>query len=49
LPVCLCQQITHVLSDKTGTLTENVMRLDRVSIAGVRYDASNRSSPSYSV
>lgn len=46
---CLRQQITHVLSDKTGTLTENVMRLDRVSIAGVRYDASNRSSPSYSV
>ncbi|KAG5916597.1 hypothetical protein E4U42_007592, partial [Claviceps africana] len=28
-------QVTHVFSDKTGTLTENVMRFRKMSVAGV--------------
>lgn len=30
-------QVSHVFSDKTGTLTENVMRFRKMSIAGVAY------------
>lgn len=43
-------QVSHVFSDKTGTLTENVMRFRKMSVAGtawlhdmdVRRDADNR-------
>eukprot|EP00698_Gefionella_okellyi_P023878 TRINITY_DN827_c0_g1_i1.p1 TRINITY_DN827_c0_g1~~TRINITY_DN827_c0_g1_i1.p1 ORF type:complete len:1107 (-),score=195.10 TRINITY_DN827_c0_g1_i1:3170-6490(-) len=37
-------QIDYVFSDKTGTLTENKMRLDHVSIAGKVYDARDPSA-----
>ena len=31
-------QVTHIFSDKTGTLTENIMRFRRMSVSGLAWD-----------
>jgi hypothetical protein len=36
--------IEHVFADKTGTLTDNVMRFRKVSVRGVVYDSDGESS-----
>jgi len=36
-----CGQIEYIFSDKTGTLTQNVMDLKRVTVAGRRYGDNN--------
>ena len=38
-------QVKYVLSDKTGTLTKNVMRLRRASVAGMLYGSPSALSP----
>jgi len=38
-------QITHVFSDKTGTLTQNYMQFSRMTVAGIAYGKGGGSSP----
>ena len=37
LIVCICVQVKYVFTDKTGTLTRNVMKFRKCSVGGVCY------------
>ena len=35
--VCVCVQVKYIFSDKTGTLTENIMEFKQCSVSGNMY------------
>lgn len=39
--------VTHIFSDKTGTLTQNVMEFKRFTAGGVSYGSDNPKPQSY--
>jgi phospholipid-transporting ATPase len=38
-------QVSYVFSDKTGTLTQNIMEFKKFSCGDISYGISNRKSP----